>query len=85
MLNQTTTFQIRTVTTPAEGEKFLDVPIRVYADDPYWVPPLRSDVAKQFAPTNPFFSTGNYSSLLRYPMLQVNLQWDVLLLLSIND
>lgn len=64
MLNQTTTFQIRTVTTPAEREKFLDVPIRVYADDPYWVPPLRSDVAKQFAPTNPFFKYGKLQQFI---------------------
>lgn len=53
-----TTFQIRAVTTPEESEMFLDVPARVYANDPHWVPPLRSSVAKQFAPTNPFFEYG---------------------------
>lgn len=56
MLKQTT--QIRAVTTPAEQEMFLDVPVLVYANNSYWVPPLRSSIAKQFAPSNPFFEYG---------------------------
>jgi hypothetical protein len=40
------------------------VPARVYADDPYWVPPLRSDIAKQFAPTNPFFQYGKLQQFI---------------------
>jgi hypothetical protein len=55
---------IRAVSTSADQEMFLDVPARVYANDSNWVPPLRSDVAKQLAPTNPFLATENYSSLL---------------------
>lgn len=58
VLKQTTAIQIRAVTTPDESEMFLDVPARVYANDPYWVPPLRSDVAGQFTPANPFFEYG---------------------------
>ncbi len=50
--------QIRAVTTSAESEMFLDVPALVYKNDPHWVPPLSSDVAKQFAPSNPFFEYG---------------------------
>jgi hypothetical protein len=34
----------------------LDVPAVVYANDPNWVPPLRSSIAKQLAPTNPVFA-----------------------------
>ena len=64
MLNQTATFQIRPVTTPADNAMFLDVPARVYANDPHWVPPLRSDVAKQFAPTNPFFGYGKLQQFI---------------------
>ncbi len=64
MLKQTTAIQIRTVTTPADREMFLDVPARVYADDRHWVPPLRSDVAKQFAPTNPFFQYGKLQQFI---------------------
>lgn len=56
--------QIQTVTTPADSELFLDVPARVYANDPYWVSPLRSDVAKQFAPSNPFFKYGTLQQFI---------------------
>ncbi len=64
MLKQTAKFQIQAVTTPTESEMFLDVPARVYANDPHWVPPLRSDVAKQFAPTNPFFQYGKLQQFI---------------------
>jgi hypothetical protein len=50
--------QIRAVTTAADAERFLDVPARVYAADSNWVPPLRSSIAKQFEPENPFFQYG---------------------------
>jgi hypothetical protein len=64
MLNQTATFQIQAVTTPADNQLFLDVPARVYANDPNWVPPLHSDIAKQFAPTNPFFGYGKLQQFI---------------------
>lgn len=64
MLKQTAAIQIRAVTTPADRELFLDVPARVYANDPHWVPPLRSDVASQFAPTNPFFQYGKLQQFI---------------------
>ena len=35
--------------------RFFDVADRVYAGDPNWVPPLRSDVALVFAEKNPFW------------------------------
>lgn len=53
-----TKFQIKPVTTPVEQELFLDVPARVYRNDPYWVPPIRSSEAKQFLPSNTFFEYG---------------------------
>ncbi|HAX89978.1 MAG TPA: hypothetical protein DCY91_27990 [Cyanobacteria bacterium UBA11370] len=60
----TTKFQIQAVNTPEELELFLDVPAQVYANDPNWVPPLRSDIAKHFAPSNPFFSYGNLQQFI---------------------
>ncbi len=74
MLNQTATFQIRPVTTPADNAMFLDVPARVYANDPHWVPPLRSDVAKQFAPTNPFFGYGKLQQFIALDLGEKNPQ-----------
>ena len=53
-----TAFQVILVKNAAEQKMFLDVPIMVYARDRYWVPPLRSDVAKKFDPSNPFFQYG---------------------------
>jgi hypothetical protein len=35
--------------------RFLDVPERLYRNDPNWIAPLRSDVAKVFSDENPFF------------------------------
>jgi hypothetical protein len=64
VLNQTATFQIQAVTTPADNQLFLDVPARVYANDPHWVAPLRSDVAKQLAPTNPFLQYGKLQQFI---------------------
>ncbi len=43
---------------------FLDVPAIVYANDPNWVPPFRSSIAKQFASTNPFFQYGKLQQFI---------------------
>ena len=51
-------FQVLAVTSAAEQKIFLDVPITVYAHDRHWVSPLRSDVAKKFDASNPFFQYG---------------------------
>ena len=64
MLQTSSTFQIRAVTTPADSELFLDVPNRVYAKDPHWVAPLRSSVAKQFTPSNPFLQYGKLQQFI---------------------
>ncbi len=52
------TLEVRAVSTPQEADWFLDVPSLVYANDPNWVPPFRSSVAKQFLPDNPFLQYG---------------------------
>lgn len=59
-----TTVEIRSVTTPQEAEQFLDLPFKVYANDPNWVPPIRSSIASQFAPENPFFEHGRLQRLI---------------------
>lgn len=55
---------IQAVTTSQDREMFLDVPKLVYADDPNWVSPLRSDVAKKFDPSNPFFNYGKMQQFI---------------------
>ncbi|MEB3359947.1 MAG: hypothetical protein VKK04_24690 [Synechococcales bacterium] len=58
------TFRIRAVSTPADQARFLDVPQRVYRDDPNWVAPMRSSEAKLFQPGNPFFEYGIFQPLI---------------------
>jgi hypothetical protein len=59
-----TSIEIRPVTTAAETEWFLDLPAQIYKNDPNWVPPLRSSIAKQLAPNNTFFQYGRIQSFL---------------------
>jgi hypothetical protein len=56
--------QVRPVLSPGDQELFLDVPAVVYANDPHWVPPLRSSIAKSFKPENPFFQYGRLQQFL---------------------
>jgi len=45
--------------------KFIDLPYRLYRDNPYWVPPLRRDVAQILSPRkNPFFEHGQIQPFL---------------------
>ena len=48
----------------ADLARFFDVADRIYAGDPNWVAPLRSDVAKVFQDDNPFFRHGEIQLFL---------------------
>lgn len=61
---ETETIQVKPVQTEAEQTQFLDLPLRVYAQDPNWVQPFRSSVAKQFQPDNPFFQYGRLQQFI---------------------
>lgn len=64
MLNQKSSFQIQPVTSSGGQAAFLKVPARIYAGDRHWVPPLQSEIAKQFQPQNPFFAYGQLQQWL---------------------
>jgi GNAT superfamily N-acetyltransferase len=50
---------IRPVNTKAETKAFVELPYRLYAADPHWVPPLRSEVYGLITPgKNPWFEHG---------------------------
>jgi hypothetical protein len=50
---------VRPVTTAAERRRFIDFVYRHYAQNPYWVPPLRMDLEKTLNPRkNAFFEHG---------------------------
>jgi GNAT superfamily N-acetyltransferase len=54
-----TDINIRPVRTKADKQAFVDLPFRLYADDPNWVPPLKSDVMATITPgKNPWFEHG---------------------------
>lgn len=64
MITQTATFEICAVTSTAHNEMFLDVPARIYANDPHWVPPILDSIAKQFTPTNHFLKYGKLQQFI---------------------
>lgn len=51
---------IREVITRADRKAFIDLPFSLYANDPNWVPPLKSEVAELIGDisTNPWFEHG---------------------------
>jgi hypothetical protein len=54
-----TDIKIRPVSTKADKRAFVDLPFRLYADDPNWVPPLKSEVMATITPgKNPWFEHG---------------------------
>ncbi len=59
-----TAIEVRLVTTSQDAERFLDLPAKIYANDPQWVPPIRSGVAGELASTNPFSQYGRFQQFI---------------------
>lgn len=61
---------------------FIDVPWRIYADDPMWVPPLRLERRLHFSRFNPFFKHGEWQAWIAYrnnqPVGRISAQIDQL-------
>ncbi len=56
---------IRPVTTKADRKAFVELPYRLYASDPNWVPPLRSDAYELLTPgKNPWYEHGEQQLFL---------------------
>ena len=56
---------VRPVRTKRDLKRFIDFPYRFYKKYPYWVPPLRRDVANLLNPKkHPFFEHGRLQSFL---------------------
>lgn len=56
---------IHPVQSARDLERFIDLPWRLYARDPMWVPPLRSDVRLMFdTRKNPFFAHASVQAFL---------------------
>ena len=53
----TSPLTIRPIDSKADRKKFVDLPFRLYADDPHWVPPLKSEALGLITPEkNGWFS-----------------------------
>ena len=53
------------VTSKALAREFVELPFRLYRDDPLWAPPLRSDVLKLIsAKHNPFFAEADIENFV---------------------
>ncbi|MCM8558501.1 N-acetyltransferase [Sphingomicrobium sediminis] len=56
---------ISPVASKADRKAFIDLPWAIYADDPYWVPPLKAEVAGLLDPkANPWFGHGEIQLFL---------------------
>jgi len=49
------TVSLEVITRVSQLRPFLDVPHRIYATDPHWVPPLDFEQRQRFSPKNHFF------------------------------
>lgn len=64
--------ETRPIRSKGDHRAFLHFPWRIYRHDPYWVPPLLSEVEVKFDPQrNPFFKTGEVTRFLAYRGHQV--------------
>ena len=57
---------VQPVTNRREMGVFIDIPWRIYADDPMWVPPLRLERRLHFSKFNPFFKHGEWQAWAAY-------------------
>jgi len=56
---------VRPVSGKADRKTFIDLPFRLYANDPNWVPPLKMEVEGLISPkTNPWFEHGRAAFFL---------------------
>lgn len=63
---------IRPVMTKADKRAFIDLPFRLYANNPNWVPPLKNDVNATITPgKNPWFEHGEAQLFLAERQEQV--------------
>ncbi|MBL7075265.1 hypothetical protein ISS37_08530 [candidate division KSB1 bacterium] len=59
--------EIREVTSRRELRRFLELPYKLYRNDPYWVPPLRSEQKKMFdGRRNPMLLHCDYAYFVAY-------------------
>ncbi|SCY77590.1 hypothetical protein SAMN05216420_11824 [Nitrosospira sp. Nl5] len=77
-----TVVTLHPVTNFREMGVFIDIPWRIYADDPMWIPPLRLERRLHFSRFNPFFKHGEWQAWVAYrnkqPVGRISAQIDQL-------
>ncbi len=63
-MDTTTKFKIKVVDSDTDRETFLNIPAQVYKNDRNWVPPIRSSIAKELDPNNPFSEYGQLQQFI---------------------
>jgi hypothetical protein len=56
--------EVRSLQNTEDLNLFLDLPQKIYANDPNWVPPIRSAIAKELSPDSPFSQYGKLQAFL---------------------
>lgn len=73
---------VRPVMSYRDMGKFIDIPWRVYANDPMWVPPLRLERRFHFSRFNPYFKHGEWQAWVAFrngqPVGRISAQVDSL-------
>lgn len=73
---------VRPVASWREMGIFIDVPWRIYADDPLWIPPLRLERRLHFSKFNPFLKHAEWKAWVAYrnnePVGRISAQVDKL-------
>ncbi len=54
------------VSTRADLKRFIRVPWTLYADDPYWIPPLLAERMLHLSPKNPYFQHASWQAWIAY-------------------
>lgn len=76
------TVTVRPVMSYRDMGEFIDVPWRIYTDDPMWVPPLRLERRLHFSKFNPYFKHGEWQAWIAYrdkrPVGRISAQIDTL-------
>ena len=58
--------KIKEVSTSNDWNEFINLPFRIYQNNPYWVPPIKKNELKSFNPSNDIFKTVEAKFLLAY-------------------
>ncbi|MBI4057099.1 MAG: GNAT family N-acetyltransferase [Elusimicrobia bacterium] len=66
LLAEKKSVQIRPVSSPQDFSEFIELPFRLYRNDPFWVPPLRAEAKEILSSKNPFWEHAEKALFLSF-------------------